>query len=65
MEGMLSGRQPKPRGLPGLLLPFHFVKQQSAGLSGRTYTLVAELPPNPVFFLAGAVRTDGACWWPC
>jgi len=51
MEGMLSGRQPKPRGLPGLLLPFHFVKQQSAGLSGRTYTLVAELPPNPVFFL--------------
>jgi two-component system sensor histidine kinase CpxA len=51
MEGMLSGRQPKPRGLPGLLLPFHFVKQQTAGLSGRPYTLVAELPPNPVFFL--------------
>ncbi len=51
MEGLLSGRQPRPRGLPGLLLPFHFVKQQSVGLSGRPYTLVAELPPNPIFFL--------------
>ena len=51
MDGLLTGRQPKPRGLPGLLLPFHFVRQQAAGLSGRTYTLVAELPPNPIFFL--------------
>ena len=51
MEGLLTGKQPKPRGLPGLLLPFHFVKQASTGLSGRTYTLVAELPPNPIFFL--------------
>ena len=51
MDGLLTGRQPKPRGLPGLLLPFHFVRQQATGLSGRTYTLVAELPPNPIFFL--------------
>jgi len=51
MEGILMGKAPKPRGLPGLLLPFHFAKQQGAALSGRPYTLVAESPPNPIFFL--------------
>ncbi len=51
MERLLSGKQPKPGGLPGLLLPFHFVRQQAAGPSGRQYTLVAELPPGPMFFV--------------
>lgn len=51
MESLLMGREPRPRGLPGLLLPFHFVRQPAAALSGRPYTLVAELPPNPIFFL--------------
>ena len=51
MEGILTGKQPKPKGLSGLLLPFHFVRQQAAGLSGRPYTLVAEFPPSPIFFI--------------
>jgi len=34
---------------PAVAVPF--CKTTIAGLSGRTYTLVAELPPNPVFFL--------------
>jgi two-component system sensor histidine kinase CpxA len=50
LERTLTGRQPRPGGISGLLLPFHFVRQQAAGPSGRPYVLVAELPPGPIFW---------------
>jgi two-component system sensor histidine kinase CpxA len=63
MEGMLSGKQPKPPGCRALL-PFHFVRQQSAGLSGRPYTRWRVAAESRIF-LGRAVLTGGACWWRC
>jgi len=50
MKACSAADSPSRRGLPAAVASI-FVKQQSAGLSGRTYTLVAELATNPVFFL--------------
>jgi len=65
MEACFSGRgSTRPRGLPGCVAVPFVVKQQSR-MSGRTYTLVAELPR--IRCSPGPERSHGcgACWWPC
>ena len=51
MGKTLGNKQIKPGGIPRFLMPFHFLRQPATGLSGRPYTLVAELPPGPMFFM--------------